>query len=193
MAVLVVTSAIIGCTKLPPPTISVVEKPRDLVVFDIDGTLTPEVNDSLEVRADAADVAREYAKRGYEVLYLTARRTYLQRHIPAWLRQHGFPEGDLQTAQSRQDNLDPEAFKVRVLEQYKRAGWHLKYAYGDSSTDFTAYAKVGIEKSHVFALRRRDATTCQPGQFRVCLNDFTAHLPFLNASVPLTRAAAGKP
>lgn len=175
--------ALSACSKLPMPSIAHSEGVGDMVVFDIDGTLTPENRDILEVRKAAAEVAKGYADRGYHVLYLTARRPYLQQPIPGWLRKHGFPDGDLQTAQSNDDNRHPAEFKMRVMDEYKRAGWKLRYGYGDSSTDFEAYAKVGIPKDHVFALRRENERTCQPGVYAQCLVGYTEHKPFLQ-SVP---------
>lgn len=171
----------VGCAKLPSTPVDAPLRPGKVVVFDIDGTLTPENVDVLEVRKDAVNVAKAYSDHGYRILYLTARSLHLQRPIPYWLTRYGFPKGDLQTAQTAADRKDPAGFKARMMANYKMVGWKLAYAYGDSTTDFEAYAKVGIPKEHVFALLRENDRECQPGVYAQCLHGYTEHLPFVQS------------
>lgn len=49
-------------------------------------------------------------------------------------------------------------------------------AYGDSSTDFEAYADVGIKKDQVFALQRIGETSCQPGIWAKCFSSWTEQI-----------------
>lgn len=168
-----------GCAKLPSTPVDAPLRPGKVVVFDIDGTLTPENIDVLEVRKDAVNVVKAYSDKGYRILYLTARSLHLQQPIPYWLNRYGFPKGDLQTAQTSQDRKDPATFKANMLENYKKVGWKIAFAYGDSTTDFQAYERAGIAKEHVFALLRENDKQCQPGVYSICLKGYTEHLPFV--------------
>lgn len=74
------------------------------------------------------------------------------------------------------DSIDPEAFKKRILNDFKQKGWKFVAAYGDSSTDFEAYDEAGISKKHVFALQRNGETECQRGEWAQCLSTWSDHL-----------------
>ena len=150
-----------------------------VVVFDIDGTLTPRPLSLYGARPDAARVARWYSENGYTVVYLTARMAWLQRGIPGWLQRNGFPQGELHTAQDSEDGKHPDIYKARVLAKYRALGWAFEAAYGDSSTDFQAYAAAGIEKSRIFALARAGQTQCQTGAWQRCLQGWTEQLTVL--------------
>ncbi len=152
------------------------ETGRPLVVFDIDGTLTPHNLFVYEARAGAAQAVAAYAARGYQVIYLTTRIPLFQSGLPAWLSRNGFPDAPLHIAQTPEQRRDPASFKAGVLQAYAQAGWRLAWAYGDSSTDFAAYARAGIPQERVFALRRRFASTCAEGLYRACLDGWQAHL-----------------
>ena len=184
---LLMVAGLTACDNLPSTPIDAPLRPGKVVVFDIDGTLTPENIDVMDVRPRAVDVVKAYSNRGYRVLYLTARSTHLQRPIPYWLNRKGFPKGDLQTAQTYGEHENPALFKERMLKNYQAAGWTLAYAYGDSATDFIAYAAVGIPKENVFALLREDDRNCQPGEYAVCLRGYVEHLPFVDALQTLPR------
>lgn len=140
-----------------------------IVVFDVDGTLTPSVARIFSVRADAAAVVRIYAARGHRIVYLTARAPALQGTLRAFLSDHGFPPGDLVVPKDRAEHGKPAAFKARALAEYLAHGWDISGAYGDSSTDFEAYARAGIPRERVFALLRAGASHCQPGVWTSCL------------------------
>lgn len=89
--------ALIGfssCAVLPVaqvPTASAVQSKA--VVFDIDGTLTPDVMDIFGVRPDAAQVVQAFAANGYKIVYLSARVKAFQGNLPGWLKNNGFPDG----------------------------------------------------------------------------------------------------
>ena len=171
-----------GCARLPPAQVLNPPKSQAVaVVFDIDGTLTPDVNSFNEVRPDAANAVRSYSEKGYKVIYLSTRISFLQERIPSWLKENGFPESSIHLAQNNEDDNDPAAFKLRIMKQYQAQGWQLVGGYGDSSTDFDAYAKAGIPKSQVFALQRRGEMTCRPGLWQECLPGWTNHLSFIDS------------
>ena len=184
-AIIVVLSGLCSsCAQLPYAAIPHASPAHDkAVVFDIDGTLTPDVSAVSEARKDAAEAVRAYAEKGYQIIYLSARVSWLSAAIPDWLRDNGFPEGSTHVAQTRNERSRPEVFKTEVLTSYVAHGWSLAYAYGDSSTDLAAYAAVGIPTEHVFALLRRGESDCQAGPAAACLAGWTEHLEFLSRSV----------
>lgn len=142
------------------------------VVFDIDGTLTPSVWAYRIARPKAAAAVRSYADSGALIIYLSARRRLFQHEMPEWLAEHGFPAGPLHLTETPDDRADTVAFTTRILTVYIDKGWQIVAAYGDSSSDFTAYAAAGIPKDHVFALRRWANDGCQSGVFQGCHFDW---------------------
>ncbi len=158
-------------------------KPNQAVVFDIDGTLTPKVSAISIARGDAASAVQLFADSGYKIIYLSARTRLLQSGIPDWLKKNNFPEGSIQVPQSSTDSSDHAAFKKRILKKFHENGWNFFAAYGDSSTDFEAYFDVGIEKDHVFALRRVGEHSCQPGKWAKCLKSWSDHMAEISKMV----------
>ncbi|MFC6755151.1 hypothetical protein, partial [Halorubrum tibetense] len=71
-------------------------------------------------------------------------------------------------------SVDHAAFKARVLNQYQNKGWVIAAGFGDSSTDFEAYAQVGLEASSVFALQRQGEGACLSGAWAYCFNSWSA-------------------
>ena len=165
--------------EVPPPS----PRQGQAVVLDIDGTLTPLNISVYEPRPDAAKAVSTLSKKGYKIVYVTTRVPLFQSGLPDWLRQNGFPDGNLHVAQSGEERDHPDKFKARVLKAYLQRGWRLAYAYGDSSSDFTAYADAGIPKSRVFALKRRGSKDCQDGIFQTCLEGWTEHLPYIEREI----------
>jgi phosphatidate phosphatase PAH1 len=172
------------CSRIPPVDVPIATgKLSQVVVFDIDGTLTPRNIDINEARPGAAESVKAYEKKGYRIVYLTMRTPVFQSNLKNWLRQNGFPLGVLHVAQTASERDNPASYKAGILEQYVKAGWTIAYAYGDSTTDFTAYAQAGIPKDHVFALKRKGEAGCQPGAYRRCLDGWRQHLPFIEREV----------
>ena len=178
--VLIVVMILVGCTNLPPVEVAVPPTPQArAVVFDIDGTLTPDVLAILEVRPDAAKAVGMYSRKGYSVIYLSTRASLFQTGIPEWLKKNGFPAGSIHVAQTHADRQHPDTYKSRIMKDYQSKGWKLVGGYGDSSTDFDAYADVGIPRAWVFALLRRGKSSCEPGVWEACLNGWAEHLSFI--------------
>jgi phosphatidate phosphatase PAH1 len=174
-----------GCSgQLPPADIPPAQPGESMaVVFDIDGTLTPKVHTMSTAREHAAEALNILADKGYWIIYLSARIRSHSAGIPGWLQANGFPDGSVHAAQTADDRKQPAVFKTTVLNACKDQGWTIEYAYGDSSTDFEAYAAVGVPKERVFALQREGDTLCQPGEWSVCLGGWTEHLDHLSHSV----------
>jgi phosphatidate phosphatase PAH1 len=184
----ITASLVCGCVQIPPadipsPTLS----QSAAVITDIDGTLTPRDIDVSEPRPSAATALNALANKGYKIVYLTTRIPLFQPGLKDWLQQNGFPPGSLHVAQTANERNSPDKFKAQILTAYTGAGWRLAYAYGDSSTDFAAYAEAHISKDNVFALRRRGQSTCQDGVYQSCLAGWEEHLPYINKEVPVAK------
>ena len=188
LTVLLVVMLCAGCALLPFEIQKAPLKPDQAVVFDIDGTLTPSPLAIFSARDDAANAVRFFADKGYKIFYLSTRVSILSAGIPGWLKEHGFPDGSVHVAQTDEDRSHPADYKTRMLKGFIGHGWHFKFAYGDSSTDFEAYAAAGIPKERVFALLRDGETSCQPGEWKACLNGWTGHLDFVAQSVQSAEA-----
>ncbi len=177
--------ALVGCAQLPySPVPEASPTPAHAVVFDIDGTLTPAVMAVCEARPDAARAVHAYADKGYAIIYLSTRTGWLSAGVPDWLQRHGFPQGSVHIAQTAQERDHPDDYKAALLREFHARGWVVDYAYGDSSTDLTAYAAAGVPADHVFALRRRGQGACQAGASAACLDGWSGHLAYIESSVP---------
>ena len=159
-----------GCATLPSSKIQLAPAGGKAVVFDIDGTLTRRPAEIWAVRAGAADAVQRYADKGYKIIYLSARIPLFQSGIPEWLRRNGFPDGYIFVPESLQASVNPAQFKLKILKQLIAHGWVIAAAYGDSSTDFEAYADAGIPKARLFALKREGASECQTGTWSRCID-----------------------
>lgn len=165
-----------GCV-LPPSDIPLApHQDSPAVVFDIDGTLTPDLLSIHTPRKGSAQAVQHYADNGYAIIYLSARVRWLQSGIPEWLEENGFPNGNVHVPQTFSERNDSVTFKSRILNAYQSKGWQLFSAYGDSSTDFEAYNSADIPSNRVFALKRNDEDACQPGIWAACLPSWPPHL-----------------
>ena len=162
-----------GCAITPDPIEPPPRPEASAVVFDIDGTLTPDVEAIFGVREGAAESVGHYADADVRVVYLSARIAMFQFLIPGWLEEEGFPEGNLQVTESSDQREDVARFKQSVLEAFMDQGWKFVAGYGDSSTDFNAYADAGIPTDRIYALKRRGEERCQPGPWVACFGSWT--------------------
>lgn len=162
---------------VPPPTGA-----ADVVVFDIDGTLTADEL-STTTQPGALAAVETYVDKGYAVVYVTARWDAVQRgSTESWLADNGFPDLPLYMAPSLLiDDQSKEDYKTETLADIEAGLPEVIYAYGDSVSDFAAYANAGVPQSQVFALRRSSASTCQSGTYAACLDGYTAHLSYIEA------------
>ncbi len=171
----------VGCTVTPlPPTVP----GTPVVVFDIDGTLT-DGELSTTPHPGALDAVEAYRAKGYDVVYVTARWDAVQRSsTESWLADNGFPDEELYMAPSLLLSDESKVdYKTDALTSIEATHAQVVYAYGDSSSDFDAYANVGVAASRVFALQRAGASSCQPGTWAACLPDYVGHLSYI-ASQP---------
>ena len=164
-----------------------------VVVFDIDGTLTPGDREiikravwgsAVKVRRGAVDVVRHWADAlKIQPIYLTGRPYLFNVDTRAWLRRHGFPAGPLITTDSWSQAMPTGGgvgrFKQGWLERLV-SGNRLSIiaAYGNADTDVCAFARAGIAPSatYVFGDKGRACDGFDPV---IALTDFVAHLPAL--------------
>lgn len=174
-----------ACSTVPPARIYAPDSSqKQVVISDIDGTVTPRNYRICTARAAAAEALTALSKKGYQIVYLTARSPLFQTGLQGFLDKNGFPKGSLHAAQTIKDNKKPDQFKSHILSQYIDSGWQLEYAYGDSDTDFIAYAKANIPKEQVFALKREGSESCDEGAYKECLKGWEEHLPYIDKVVP---------
>ena len=170
---------LVGCSKPAAEFQLAYEEQTMAVVLDIDGTLTPRPIEMWKAREDAAKAAHIFAAKGYKIVYLSARVRPFQASISSWLEENGFPTGSLMLTETADDRKDHAHFKTRMLQDLLAHGWTIAFAFGDSSTDFEAYAAARIPTERVFALRREGEETCQPGAWKACLDGWTEYLDSL--------------
>ncbi len=145
-----------------------------VVVSDIDGTLTTADD---EVSIDVLDemfedlregdyVAAAYAQgpeltqmwraKGFRLVYLTGRPYWLLDHTRAWLRDGGYAPGLVHTTDRHRDVLPTEtgvgAFKAAFLQRLREAGYDIVAAYGNATTDVSAYAQAAIPTAQTFII-----------------------------------------
>ena len=174
-----------GCAQLPAvPVLAPSSQVRQVVVLDIDGTITPHNLSVFEARKDAAKVVAAYLNKGYTIVYLTTRVPGFQSGLAKWLEKNNLPSQPIHVAQTSEERKMPAAYKASILRSYTEKGWQLAYAYGDSSTDFLAYLTAGIPQGKIFALKRRGNEVCEGGGIARCLDDWTAHIGYVEREVP---------
>jgi len=157
---------VLGDGSLAPGRIWVLPEGTHLAVSDIDGTLTTGDDELVEdVIGDlfepiltgshapdaypgAAALTAALAGRGYVVVYLTGRPYWLTAKTRGWLAAGGFAAGALHVADSNAEALPTAggvgAYKLAFLRSLAAAGFLLDEAYGNATTDISAYAGAGV-------------------------------------------------
>lgn len=158
---------------------------NDVVVFDIDGTLTSDTISNTP-HPGAVNAVKAYKAKGYSVVYLTARWKPAQElYTKAWLALNGFPNLPLYMSSSLllSDSATIK-YKTDTLAKIESGSPEVRHAYGDSTTDFVAYANAGVPQANVWALKRAGSTSCESGTWNACLVNYTDHLSYINALPP---------
>lgn len=157
-------------------TLRVLPRGTELMVFDIDGTLT-EGNRELangiandlfgplmsgdyvpETRSNAVDMTRLYrGEFGYQVVYVTARPYWLGDRTRSWLDNQGMGRGTLRLSPGLTDSLPTDDsvgdYKGNYLKRLDEGlGFEIRRAYGNSSTDIYAYKKAGLDGDRIYIL-----------------------------------------
>jgi len=133
----------------------------ELVVSDMDGTLTTGENDFPIALVTGGDVgARDgapaalaaLAAKGYQIVYMSSRgRIFLERSRE-WLAAKGFPPGALRLA-SAAVTLPGSAttdYKADTLAALRAAGLTPAVGFGNRATDAAAYRAAAIAGTRIF-------------------------------------------
>jgi hypothetical protein len=143
-----------------------------LTVFDIDGTLTTSDLELVkDVIADlfepilrgtytpvphpyARELVEERVRLGSLPVFLTGRPYWLNRSSRDWLAGQRMPLGVLRTTDRNSDALPAgvAAYKAAFLRSLRAQGFSVQAAYGNASTDITAYEAAGLPKSDTFII-----------------------------------------
>jgi hypothetical protein len=160
-----------------------------VVVTDIDGTLTAddgqlttEIFDDtkLPMMMGAADKLLEaWDKKGYPIVYLTARPHILRADSRLWFDAMSFPTGPLITENGGEnDAVYKTLWLNRLIHDF---GWNVVAAYGNADTDISAYENAGIAKDHTFIV---GPLAGNRQTVAIANNDFTQHISTFVAAQP---------
>jgi len=136
--------------------IEVLPDSAKVVVTDIDGTLTTSESASFTeafglsppgANPGSAEALTALAKRGYYMLYLTARPEWFVQKTRNWLNDKGFPPGIVHTGFSLIGETGSAAINLKTSELAAlktRTGVVPSYGFGNTDTDAAAYDNAGI-------------------------------------------------
>lgn len=135
------------------------------VVTDVDGTQTESetaewatllTGTGPAAQPSGAALLAAYAERGYRIFFLTARPEWLGARTHAWLREYGYPEGNVHTTLTGTGALGSAAatFKTDELSALlARFPGSIELGVGNTDTDAAAYAAVGLPPERVVSYR----------------------------------------
>ncbi len=152
-------------------TLWVVQEGQAITVFDIDGTLTPSDRENVKdyarrllrrarvegprLRPHAVAAARRAAKDSLPV-FITGRPPFLGRPTREWLAFHGFPPGLVFLMPESRDAWPSEGrvgqAKLERLRELQARGLRILRAFGNATTDISAYEGAGVAKASTFIL-----------------------------------------
>ena len=161
-----------------------------LTVFDIDGTLTTSdmelVKDVLTdlfepiLRGTYTPVPHPYARElvdervrlGSLPVFLTGRPYWLNESSRDWLAEKRMPRGPLHTTDRNSDALPTgvSAYKTAFLKSLLSQGFVVQAAYGNASTDISAYAAAGLPTADTYIIGRNGGKS---GTHGACASDPT--------------------
>lgn len=172
--------------------LNVVKPKRKAVLFDIDGTLTLSdlegIGEYLGIgKADAYGYAvkmvNAYAKKNYQIIYLTGRPYWVAKGTREWLDKQGFPTGVLHTNPSGDGllSLDTENYKTAYIKNLiDDAKLEIVRAYGNASTDIAAYRRAGlpVEETYIIGSKAGDSgTNAIYGDYKTHFNSIVKDTP----------------
>ncbi|MBT9554686.1 MAG: hypothetical protein IV100_01600 [Myxococcales bacterium] len=165
---------VVGDGTFTEHTLRVLPAGTQLVVFDIDGTLTTSDEELFkDVIADffeplfggtyvpteypsAVALTQAWAAKGYVLAYVTGRPYWLTGLTRGWLASLGFADAALRLTDSNGEALPTSsgvaAYKTAHLASLQALGYVLVTAYGNAVTDIEAYANVGIPLDRTFII-----------------------------------------
>ncbi len=183
-------------------TLRILPVATELIVFDIDGTLTTGddevVQDVLadlfarlgsgdsvpEPRPSAVEITRLRADQGYQLIYLTGRPYLLTNITRGWLADLGFAPGTLHVTDSNSQAIPGTGgvgtFKAEYIGGLRDAGFTLNAGYGNASTDLYAYGRTGVPAARTFIVGPHGG---EAGSVALG-DDYDAHLPVARSEAP---------
>lgn len=173
--------------------VEVVPAGARFVVTDVDGTQTE--SETAEwaavlggpdpaARPSGPELMTAYARRGYRILYLTARPDWLDARTHSWLELRGYPPGIVHTTLSLTGAMGTAAidFKTAELAELEaRFPGGLEDGIGNTDTDVAAYVNVGLPPERLFAYMY------DPGPQGTRVDDYATLIPALEARRAICR------
>lgn len=159
----------------------------DVIITDIDGTLTINDEELLKSLADASYVPqiktgadrllKAWAQKGYPIIYLTARPHLARTETRQWLDALGFPPGPVITSYSG-SAAEPykTAWMKRMIETLQ---WNPVAVYGNADTDIAAYNAAGVLKDRTYIIGPLAGTE---RTVAIANDDYTLHIETVVAS-----------
>ena len=137
-----------------------------VVVSDIDGTMTSSDFELFkQILAGsyvpmpypgAIDLTQASADRGWVVMYLTGRPYYLSNRTRTWLTDETAAAGPLHLTDTTGEALPTQGgvgnYKLDFLQSLVADGYVLDMAYGNASTDISAYLGAGIPADKIWII-----------------------------------------
>lgn len=169
-------------------TITVLEENADVVIFDIDGTLTTDDGEVFEqtllgatamMHPGAAEVVQHYAARGIQPLFVTGRPYPLQGPTLRWLESQQVPPGALRTTDSFVSTIPGQPvqdFKEAYLRELQTAGYRIVAAYGNATSDICAYARAGVASESLYIIGPHAGAACEDHEPSQAIPGYPEHL-----------------
>ena len=164
----------------------------EVVVTDIDGTLTLDDNEMGYQIADgsyvpqqktAADqLMRAWHDKGYQIIYITARPHVFRAETRAWLASEGYPPGPIITASELVFDAAAITYKTAWLGWIKGFGWQVVAAYGNANSDIQAYENAAIQKDRTFIIGPEAGAS---STVAIANDDFSDHIAGYVAAQPV--------
>ncbi|MEZ4287671.1 MAG: hypothetical protein R3A47_05910 [Polyangiales bacterium] len=182
--------------------VSVLEPGTQLIVSDIDGTLT--INDGentqqlIDVDYDqkrkvaAVEMINAWWSKGYYTVLLTARPDSERVITRVWLANHGFPIDYLQTAGlSIVNGESARRYKGDFLKRLKNElQLNIVAVYGNAETDIQAYEDAEIPKAVTFIIGPEAGTY---ETMAIADDDYTSHIADYIEAQPTATPPEGMP
>ncbi len=175
-------------------TITVLSEGADVVIFDIDGTLTTDDGEVFEeallgatamMHPGAAQVVQHYAAQGIQPLFVTGRPYPLQGPTLRWLEAQHVPAGALRTTDSFISTIPGQPvqdFKQAYLQQLQAAGYRIVAAYGNATSDICAYSEAGVDAEALFIIGPHAGAACEGHEASQAIASYPEHLEGLEGN-----------
>lgn len=110
---------------------------------DVDDLLFDEQDDDSRPLKHSPRVVRRLAE-DYQILYLTARPSFLLDKTRQWLSDNDFPNAPVLVSYQKRDLLRQGAYKYRALADLQKTWPLVMIGIGDRTTDAEAYGASGM-------------------------------------------------